>query len=583
MQLFDDVMNLRCSFSGRGLWQYGTTTVKELGSSSLCNCYGVVVDNIDAFLFTFDMLMLGGGVGFNIQKEHVFSLPKVLQGRVIRRDTNDAEFIVPDSREGWVELLARVLESYFETGKPFSFSTVCIRPKGSPIAGFGGTASGAGPLCQGIQQICTVLDNRVGKKLRPIDCYDIMCIIGSIVVAGNVRRSALLALGDHEDNHYLLAKRFDLQAAVPNWRAMANNSVACSTFSHLPDKFWKTFETGGEPLGLVNLNLMREKGRLKDNHRKDPNVMVTNPCSEISLESGESCNLAELFLPNISDVNELVAVATRLFKVTKVVASVPHHWEMSRNVIDKNLRTGVGVTGVMQVLNDHFDGGLESALDATYKAIEDTDAAFSKELGERLGRNLSESIKLTTVKPSGTLSLLAGTTPGVHPEYAPFYIRRIRVASDSPIVQAAKDCGLIVESVIRFDGSRDPSTNVIEFPVKAREGSIFAKDVTAIRQLETVKLLQTFWSDNSVSVTVYYRKEELPEIKNWLAENYDNSVKAVSFLLHSEHGFAQAPYEEISEKEYLRRIKGLKPIDLSSSHDEQYNQEDCATGACPIR
>ena len=578
-KLFDDVLNLRCSFAGRGLWQYGTETVKNIGAASLNNCYAVNVDSLDSFLFTFDMLMLGGGVGFNIQKENVYSLPKVTGGSVVRRESKDAEFIVPDSREGWIELLRRVLDVYFTDQESLTYSTVCIRPQGSPIAGFGGTASGPGPLCLGIEQICAVLDARKGKKLRPMDCLDIMNIIGSVVVAGNVRRSAELALGDFEDTHFLLAKRFDLSTPVPNWRSMSNNSVACSRFDHLPNAFWKTYDVGGEPYGLVNLGLMRQKGRLIDTHRKDEDVIGTNPCAEISLESGESCNLAEIYLPNIESEEQLIEVATRIWKVCKVVSCVPHHWPFAAEIIEKNHRTGLGITGVLQA--KQFEN-LPDVLDQTYKALEQTDEAFSKALTKSLDRKIGTSIKLTTVKPSGTLSLLAGVSSGIHPEYSEYYIRRIRIAANSPIVEASRKAGYQVEQVLRFDGSKDPSTYVVEFPCKAREGSVLAKDMTAIEQLEVCKMVQTYWSDNSVSVTVYYRKEELDAIKEWMSENYDNSLKSVSFLQHSEHGFVQAPLEEIDEKEFTKRSKGLVALDLSSSHDEAYD-DDCATGACPVR
>lgn len=589
MQLYDDVMNLRCCFAGRGLWQYGTATVERIGSASLANCYFVAVDNIDSFLFTFDMLMLGGGVGFNIQKEHVFSLPKVRGGRVIRKESNDANFIVPDSREGWIELLARVFNTYFEDGEDFSYSTVCIRPAGTPIASFGGTASGPEPLCTGIQQICSVLDDRTGKKLRPRDCMDIMNIIGSVVVAGNVRRSSQIALGDHEDTHFLLAKRFDLKAQVPNWRAMSNNTVVCNDIAHLPNKFWQTYEKDkdGNPreaYGLFNLRLSKEKGRLKDSHRKDPKVLGTNPCGEVSLNSGESCNLAEIYLPNISTKQELIDVATRLWKVTKVVSCVPHHWGFANTIIQENHRTGLGITGVVQVLAEgHFDDTFENCLDETYQNLEKTDEEFSAALTEAYGRKIGTSVKLTTVKPSGTLSLLPGVTPGVHPAYSQYYIRRIRLSSTSPIVEAARQAGYPVELSRRFDNSVDSETSIIEFPVATPEGTILAENMTALQQLELIKTLQTYWSDNAVSCTVYYREEELGAIKEWLANNYKDGIKSVSFLLHSDHGFLQAPYEEITEKEFLRRAAKLKPLDLSSSHDELYDDEACATGACPIR
>ena len=214
------MMGLKGTVAGRFLWQLGTKTVDRLGLPSLQNCAFTVVDEpVRPFTWAFEMLMLGSGVGFNIQREHVYQLPKIKRKvKVVRSDVNDADFIVPDSREGWVELLKRVLEASFVTGEGFTFATHLIRSKGSPIKGFGGTASGPQDLVWGMEQINIVLNSRSGKRLRPIDCLDIMNIIGKIVVAGNVRRSAQIALGDHDDIEYLRAKRWDL-GGIPNWRA----------------------------------------------------------------------------------------------------------------------------------------------------------------------------------------------------------------------------------------------------------------------------------------------------------------------------------------------------------------------------
>ena len=562
------------------MWQFGTDTVKTLGNASLNNCYFVVVDNINAFPFTFDMLMLGGGVVFNIQKEHVFSLPKVVGAKITNKLTNDADFIVPDIREGWVDLLRKVLVAYFETGEGFSYSTVCVRPAGAPIAGFGGTASGSGPLREGLAKICGILDKRIGKKLRPIDAMDIMNIIGSVVVAGNVRRSAEITLGDHEDTYFLRAKRFDLKEPVPNWRSMSNNTVICNDIDYLPDHFWKTYEVGGEPYGLFNMKVSQTKGRTQDKHRKDPRIQGTNPCGEISLESGEMCNLAEIHMVNIDSVEEFARIQQLIWKVCKVVTLVPHHWPESNEVLQRNRRTGLGLTGVLQKELSI----IEEWCNTTYPQLERADEEFSERLTEVLGYKVNPSIKLTTIKPSGTASLLSGASPGAHPDFSEYYIRRIRIASSSPIVEACRKAGYHVEHVLRFDGSRDPGTCVVEFPVKAKEGTTLAKDMTAIDQLEVVKTLQRCWSDNAVSVTIYYRKEELADIRAWLEENYNDHIKAVSFLQHSEHGFAQAPLEEITEKEYERSIRGLKPLDLSSSHDEMYDMDaECSEGSCPIR
>lgn len=275
------MLALKGTVAGRFLWQLGTDTVGRLGLPSLQNCAFVVVNEpIRPFTWAFDFLMLGSGVGFNIQREHVYKLPPVQESFVSpkRLDDASADFIVPDTREGWVKLLERTLESAFygKRPTPFTYSTQLIRGKGAPIKGFGGTASGPEDLCWGIAEISRVLEERRGKQLRPIDCLDIMNIIARIVVAGNVRRSAQIAIGDCDDIQYLRAKRWDL-GAIPNWRAMSNNSVVCNDFSQLPEEFWAGYEGKGEPYGLINLKLSREVGRLGDKRYKDKKVMGYNP------------------------------------------------------------------------------------------------------------------------------------------------------------------------------------------------------------------------------------------------------------------------------------------------------------------
>jgi ribonucleoside-triphosphate reductase len=246
------------------------------------------VDNpIRPFTWAFDMLMLGSGVGYNIQREYVYKLPPVREDfiRPVRVNKPDADFIVADSREGWVRLLHSVLDSAFNghavgslTGLPngFSYSTQLVRGKGATIKGFGGVASGPEDLVRGIDQIGGVLESRRGKQLRPIDCLDIMNIIGSVVVAGNVRRSAQLAIGDSDDIQYLKAKNWG-EGNIPNWRAMSNNSVVCNDIKQLPEEFWKTYEGGSEPYGLINLKLAQSCGRIGDTQYKDRGVKGFNP------------------------------------------------------------------------------------------------------------------------------------------------------------------------------------------------------------------------------------------------------------------------------------------------------------------
>ena len=250
---------------------------------------------------------------------------------------------------------------------------------------------------------------------------------------------------------------------------------------------------------------------------------------------------------------------------------MPYLHDITNDVVHRNMRLGIGVTGICQSLDK-----LEW-LDDIYKKIVKFDEEWSKKKG------WNKSIKLTTCKPSGTLSLLAGATPGVHPAYSRYYIRRVRIASDDELVEICKKAGYKVEYVKKFDGSIDYKTSIIEFPCYAGKNVIIAKEMSAVKQLELVKKMQTIWSDNSVSVTVYYKKEELGEIKEWLKKNYDNSIKSVSFLLHSEHGFKQAPYEEIDEKTYKKLIEKIRPITKTITRSDMLDIDECEGGSCPIR
>ena len=897
-QLKDIMINMKGMVAGRFLWQLGSPTVDKLGMASLQNCAVTAVDDpIRPFTWAMDMLMLGCGVGFNIQREYVYEIPKVLKGatnRATRVDSNDADFIVPDSREGWVKLLGKVLKAYFYSGEKLTYSTKCIRGKGTPIKGFGGTAAGPEELCQGLDWICEILDKRIGKKVRPIDCLDIMNILGYIVVAGNVRRSAQLAVGDYDDIQFLKAKRWDL-GPIPNWRAMSNNSVACRDTSELPKEFWAGYEGKGEPYGLINLNLSRatgrigetqypdldvigynpcitgdtkiltkqglkridgligteldvwngfewsmvtpkitgenqqilevsfsdgrvlkctpyhkfhlqntyktsdvtvkeakdltigdklikceypvvyegkeqdihmytqgfysadgvknnnliwlyepkfeierhlslkssskeyetfsgvkrkglipkdqmlgkdfvpfeydlksrldwlaglfdgdgcelkeggiqlssvdhnflsnvqallttcgvnskivdgmpegkrllpdQKGGLKEFHCKEskricigavqtqklislgmgcarlkldksPNRdasrfttitgirelgveplvycfnepkrhlavfdgVITGQCAEQSLHNFETCCLAEIYLPNIENKEELTEVAKRLYEVCKHSLAMTCHHPETQEIVNTNMRMGIGVTGYLQSTEEQKEW-----LSDVYERLREYDIAYSRVHG------FPESIKITTVKPSGTLSLLAGVTSGCHPGYSRHFIRRIRIATSSPLVDLCRKKGYYVEPVRGFDGSDDPNTMVVEFPCSYPSHTVLAKDTSAIDQMEVVKRLQTEWSDNAVSCTVYYKKEELEDIKKWLNENYKVYTKSMSFLLHSDHGFAQAPFEEITEEHYLDLMSKVEPFESVDINEDDMELAECSGGHCPIK
>jgi len=572
-QLFDHMFNLRCTVSGRALWQLGTPLVKKFNAASMNNCYFTNIEKIKDFELIFDYLMLGGGVGFSVERSKIHELPKIKSGVTITHErTNDADIIVPDSRQGWKRLLHAVLKSFFDTGNSFTYSTLLVREYGAALKTFGGTASGPGALIDGIDDICKVMQAREGKKLRSVDVLDICNIIGRIVVSGSSRRSAQIAIGDPDDVLFLRAKNWST-GAVPAWRANSNNSIYADSYDEIMTELWKGYDGSGEPYGLVNRKLARTHGRLGEK-MADPTIEGFNPCAEIGLADGESCNLATIFLPNVESLEQFKEISELLYKVQKKITQMSYPYDKTTDIVRKNTRIGQSVTGILQVNEDKI-----SWLSKVYEHLRAFDKKYSKDNG------LPVSVRLTTVQPSGTLSLLPGVTPGIHPAFAQHYIRRVRFGSADPLLDALRKRGYKVVWDIGIDGREDHTRAVVEFPCKSPDGAVLAANMTAIEQLEWVKKMQTEWADNAVSVTVYYRKDELPTIKEWLATNYDNSVKSVSFLLHSDHNFPLPPYEEITSEMYE---KLLSKVDFSvplrqSSFGGDIPLDECSTGACPIK
>lgn len=574
-RLYDYIFNLKGNVAGRMLWQLGTPNNKRLGGDSLVNCWFVDINKPSDFSWAVERLMLGGGVGFSCDKPE--RLGKVRPAWVEHMDTDDADYIVPDKREGWGELIRRVFDCYLgddDNPNVMRYATHLVRKAGTPIKTFGGTASGPEILIEGVEKICKVLDGAVGREMTSVEVLDCMNIIGSIVVAGNVRRSAEIAVGSIDDDDYLMAKRWDL-GNIPIERAMSNNTVFVNSeqMKNMPEKVWEGYKGNGEPYGFFNLEASREFGRTGES-RPDPSIVGVNPCAEIPLAHRESCNLSEVYLPMIDSKEELIDVVQLLYKVQKAVAALSYLDPTSDKITSANMRLGLGVTGVAQAM-DKVDW-----LDEAYVELRKLDAVWSEK------HNWPESVRLTTIKPSGTLSLLPGVTPGVHPGFSQYFVKRMRMSSSDVLVDYCKGKGYHVEPLRNFDGSEDHRTVVVEFPCAFPQGTILAEDMSALEQMDLVRKLQRVWADNSISVTVYYRMEELEEIKAYLAKHWAE-MKSVSFLLHSEHGFDQAPMGEISLEEYEDMLSKTQRLGerLSGStlmSDEDFDAE-CVTGACPIR
>jgi len=568
-RLYDHIWQGRAFPGGRMLWQLGTPNIERYGGDSLVNCWYTRLSTVADFTWMFERLMLGGGVGFSVNNGPL--LGSVQAGKAEHVEGFDVDFVVPDNRHGWAQLLYRTMNANLR-GQRFTYSTDALRPAGAPIKTFGGKASGPGPLVDGVNQIQEVMARRDGEMLESVDVLDIANIIGSIVVSGNVRRSAQIAMGSAEDQAYMQAKRWDL-GDVPNHRAMSNNSVIANSqeaFNALPESFWDGYRGQGESYGLLHVENARRYGRMGDFHRDD-SIEGFNPCAEIPLADRESCNLAELVVPAFDSFDQMLDASTLLYKVQKAVAALAYIDPQSDTITSRNMRLGLGVTGIMEASQEQC-GWLQQV----YGNLRYFDKVWSKQKG------LPESVRLTTVKPSGTLSLLAGVTPGGHPAFSRFHIRRVRMAANDPVLEWCKAQGYPWEWVRGFDGKEDTRTAVVEFPV-CISGAQLAENVSALDQLEVVRWLQEDWADNAVSVTIYYRDDELDDIRAYLAENWDR-FKSLSFLRHKDHGFDQAPLERISADEYNRRFAEINH-GVAHVHGQALDilDSDCASGACPVR
>ena len=557
--------------AGRGLWFSGTEAHERLGGVANCNCWYLNSSDWMNYVIAQDLLMLGGGVGLSVEHRFTSKLPQVKKDvEIVRKNTKDADFIIPDSREGWCELTRRILESYFKTGRSFSYSTICLRGYGELIKGFGGLASGPIPVINFATTLCELLNSREGRHIRPIDAADILTSIAQMVVSGNVRRSAIIIIGDPWDKEYLQAKRWDL-ATLPGHRACANYSVCADSTDDLHPLFWKTFDAG-EAFGIINRKNIRKYGRMGE--LKKDTAEGVNPCGEACLEPFEPCNLLESALPNMRDEDEFVFAAKLMYRYGKRVTTQKYHHPEIQSVVDQNRRIGIGITGCLS--SDLFNS---KSLDRAYQEVIKEDRRYSKEL------NVPESIRYTVVKPAGTSSKVLDMNgyEGVHAAYSRYIIQRVRFSANDSLIPLLKEAGHKIEPVINLDGTRDQGTLVADFYVKAPDGAPVAdEDYDTWKQLDTLMLAQRYWSDQAVSASIYYKRQDIPKIKKWLDENIDN-IKTISFLCHDEHGFKQAPKEAITQEQFEKLSSCIKPIDIDKVQEGDLDNLECEGGVCPVK
>ena len=569
-EAFDRMFNLKWTPPGRGLWVTGTKLIHERNIvAGLYNCSFISTGDMEhrdpgaVFAWVMDALMLGVGVGFDTRGE-------AKNIRIGHRDqTSEDEYQIPDTREGWAESIRLLLNSYLRTNRKIRFDYSLIRPYGEPIKGFGGTASGPEPLIKVHRQIAHILDNRAGEVFDSRAIVDMVNLIGTCVVAGNVRRSATIALGKQGDNYFIELKNYEKYPERAEWGWMSNNTVVIDEPGYDYADAAKRIADNGEP-GFLFLNTMQQYGRLKDSpDHKDWRVLGTNPCAEVSLESRELCNLVEIHLNRHDSIEDYLRTIKFAYLYAKSITLLPTHWPETNAVIQRNRRIGTSMTGIAGFVDKHGLPEFRTWADNGYDEIQKYDKKYSEWLGIR------ESIRTTTVKPSGSVSLLSGATPGVHwPSGGKHYLRAIRFANSDPMLTLFKMAWYKVEPDQYSD-----NTSVVYFPVKT-DMDRSEKDVSIYEKIHLAAEAQNYWSDNSVSVTVTFDPETEKDDIARVLKMYEGNLKTVSFLPMSNETYPQMPYTEITEKEYHDYIGTLLKIDFDAVYDGVDNLEAVGSKFC---
>ncbi len=521
-------------------------------------------DPTEPFCFLMEASMLGIGVGFDTKGAGQVTVLLPQQA---------GDYVIPDTREGWVESVRRVLASFLVPDTPcpvFDYSE--IRPAGAPIRGFGGVAAGPEPLKRLHLEIEQTLFLRVGSTITSRDITDLMNVIGKCVVAGNVRRTAEIAFGAADDEDFLDLKNYDLNPWRESYGWTSNNSVfATLGMDYAPVA--QRVARNGEP-GFAWLDNMREYGRMADPAtNSDWRVAGTNPCVEQSLESYECCNLVETFPANHDSLEDYERTLKFAYLYAKTVTLGTTPWSKTNQIMLRNRRIGLSQSGIQQAVAKLGIEEYRRWCDAGYKTVRRYDDTYSEWLG------IPRSIKVTSVKPSGTVSLLAGATPGMHWPEARHYIRRMRLSALSDLIPALVAAGYDVEPAF---GSED-TTVVVSVPVEVGGSVRTVGEVTMWEQLAMAAFLQKYWSDNQVSATITFDPErEGPQIAHALSY-YQYQLKGVSFLPRLAQGaYRQMPYQEISADTYRTLAARLKPIQFAATHETAEAERFCDGSACTI-
>jgi ribonucleoside-diphosphate reductase alpha chain len=554
------MFNMNFLPSGRNLWGMGTQYVFDRGSCSLYNCAAINSTNLsESSYWTMDMLFNGVGVGIKNDWNGILKIPN---------KNNKELFVIPDTREGWAKSIKILINAYTNGKFPY-FDYSKIRKKGEIIKSFGGKASGADPLIKTHKQIENILDSfNYGKISKTQLVSDIFNIIGTCVVSLGVRRGAEILLGKPDDHIFINLKNKKIFPERENWSWMSNNSVILEKREdfekHLPNIIDNILENG-EP-GILNLLNIQKYGRYGDIRHDD--ATLCNPCGEIPLEPYEVCNLSEIFPTRCSTYKEIHDATVFATFYCGTVSLLPTHHPKTNKVIAKNRRIGVSISGIAEIRDKIGSTGLIRMCRELYKVIRKTNKKFARDAG------VPESIRVTTIKPSGKLSLIAGVTSGMHYPPYKYAINRIRIPNDHNITEILKLANITHEKDLYLDNS-----TVFEFPIKYDCNS--GSTISVYEQFALLATLQREYSDNMISCTIYFDKKENNIIKNLLPE-FIPVIKSVSLLQRNQNIYKQMPLEEISEEIYKNKIMNNSKINWNLLKSDGIDDKFCTGDKCSL-
>ena len=563
----DSILALEVMPSMRCLMTAGSALSKD--NVAGYNCSYLAINRVRAFDEVLYVLMCGTGVGFSVEREYVSKLPTIADDF----DSSDTTIVVQDSRIGWCKAY-RELISLLITGRVPKWDMSKVRPSGSRLKTFGGRSSGPESLEDLFQFTVEVFTKGKGRKLTSLECHDLVCKIAEVVVVGGVRRSALLSLSSLTDDRMRVAKHGQWWVVEPQ-RALSNNSVCYKEtpdIGTLMDEWMALYKSKSGERGIFNRE-SAQKTVANSGRRDSSHEFGTNPCSEIILRDREFCNLSEVVARHDDTVETLkqkVITATIIGTWQSTLTDFRYLSAEWKKNCDEERLLGVSFTGIMDCPLLNGDPSTIDALPELLEELKEVSVKTNKEWASRLGVN--QSVAITCVKPSGTVSQLVDSASGIHARHNPYYIRTVRASTKDPLCQFMIHSGFPHESC----AMKPDTTMVFSFPVKSPDDAIFRSDRSAIEQLELWLIFQKHWCEHKPSVTITVKEDEWMDVGAWVYRHF-NEISGVSFLPHSDHSYKQAPYQDCTKEEYLELLAKM-PDSVEWSDLSTFEVEDTTTG-----